>query len=80
MTIDRILPLVAIAITCTPPVYLIAKAITLLLSSKYLSKAIVVCPYWPSSTFLLLLMKLDVIFQDFIKDLLLIDDGSRYVN
>lgn len=80
MTIDRILPLVAIAITCAPPVYLIAKAITLLLSSKYLSKAITVCLYWPSSKFWLLLMKLDGIFQDFIKDLLLIDDGSRYVN
>ena len=40
-----------------PPVYLIPKTIKHFMSSKYSAKAILVCPYWPSSTFWPLLFK-----------------------
>ena len=40
-----------------PPVYLIPKTIKYFMSSQYSAKAVLVCPYWPSSTFWPLLFK-----------------------
>ena len=47
--------------------------------SQYSAKAILVCPYWPSSTFWPLLFKAEGVFQSFIKDIFLIEDGSKYI-
>ena len=62
-----------------PPVYLIPKTITHFLASKFSSKAILLCPYWPSSTFWPMLFKSEGIFQDFIEDVITIDDPIKYV-
>ena len=62
-----------------PPVYLIPKTIKHFMSSKYSAKAILVCPYWPSSTFWPLLFKAEGAFQSFIKDVFVIEDVSKYI-
>ena len=62
-----------------PPVYLIPKTIKHFMSSKYSAKAILLCPYWPSSTFWPLLFKAGGAFQSFIKDVFVIEDVSKYI-
>ena len=47
--------------------------------SKYSAKAILVCPYRPSSTFWPLLFKSKGEFQSFIKDVFVIEDAPKYV-
>ena len=47
--------------------------------SKYSAKAILVCPYWPSSTFWPLLFKAEREFQSFIKDVFFIEDAPKYI-
>ena len=62
-----------------PSVYLVPKTIKHFMSSKYSAKAILVCPYWPSSTFCPLLFKAEGEFQSFIKDVFLIEDAPNYI-
>ena len=62
-----------------PPVYLIPKTIKHFMSSQYSAKAILLCPYWPSSTFWPLLLKAEGVFQIFINDIFLIEDDSKYI-
>ena len=62
-----------------PPVYLIPKTIKHFMSSKYSANAILVCPYWPSSTLWPLLFKAEGAFQSFIKDVFVIEDVSKYI-
>ena len=47
--------------------------------SKYSAKAILVCPYRPSSTFWPLLFKSKGEFQSFIKDVFVIEDAPKYI-
>ena len=47
--------------------------------SKYSAKAILVCSYWPSSTFWPLLFKAEGEFQSFIKDVFVTEDVPRYI-
>ena len=61
------------------PVYLAPKAIRHFMSCKFSSKAILVCLYWPSSTFWPLLFKKGGEFQDFIKDVIIIKETARYI-
>ena len=51
-----------------PPVYLIGKTIKHYGSSKPGCKAILVCPYWRSATFWLLIVTKFNSFQKFVKD------------
>ena len=62
-----------------PPVYLITKTIKHFMSSKYSAKAVLVCPYWPSSTFWPLSFKAQGEFQSFIKDVFVIEDVPKYI-
>ena len=49
------------------------------MSSKYSTKAILVCPYWPFSTFWPQLFKTEGEFQSFIKDVFVIEDVPKYI-
>ena len=62
-----------------PILYLIRKTIKHFMPSKYSAKTILVCPYWPSSTFWPLFFKTEVEFQSFIKDVLVIEDVPKQI-
>ena len=49
------------------------------MSSKYSAKAILVCPYWPFSTFGLFLFKAEGEFQSFVMDIFVIEDVPKYI-
>ena len=61
-----------------PLVCLIPNTTKHFMSSKYSAKAILVCPYWPSSAFWILLFKAEEVFQSFIKDVFVIQDVPKY--
>ena len=49
------------------------------MSLKDSAKAILVCPYWPSSTFSPLLFKAEGEFQSFIEDVFIVEDVLKYI-
>ena len=61
-----------------PSVYLILKTIKHFTSSKYSANAILVSPYWPSST-IWMLLKAEGEFQSFIKDVFVTEDAPKYI-
>ena len=62
-----------------PPIFLIPKTIKHFLSSNYQSRAILVCPYWPSATFWPLLLDKSCNFRSFIKDYFIISNVQEYI-
>ena len=57
-----------------PPIFLIWKAIKYLLASKSSFRAILVCPYWASTSFWPMLLQSKIHFHLFVQDFLVIDD------
>lgn len=49
------------------------------LLQKHSSRTVLACPHWPLSTIWAMLFQSTGIFQDFIKNLLVIDDVSGYI-
>ena len=62
-----------------PPVYSIPKTIKHFMTSEYSAKVVLVCPYWPSTTFWSLLFKVEGDFKSSIKDVFVIVDVPKYI-
>ena len=62
-----------------PPVYLISKTIHHFLASSSEARAVLVCPCWPSATFLPLLHKKVHELQEFVDDSFAIKDTTNYI-
>ena len=62
-----------------PLIFLIPKAFKHFLASESSSRAILVCPYWVSTTFWSMLLQNKIHFHLFVKDFLITDDVQRYV-